>query len=88
MQFRIEQLPGSNKARPPFCRVTICSEGVKDPYDVIPVCIQMSMGSISKVYFRQGNTTLESKRLVVFVNIHHIRISQSRKGAKKTHFLL
>jgi hypothetical protein len=88
MQFRIEQLGGSDQARPPFRRITVSSKGMKDPYNVIPVCIQMSMSGVSKVYFREGNTTLEGKRLVVFVNIYHIRISQSRKGAKKTHFLL
>jgi hypothetical protein len=89
VQFRVEQLSVSYQTGPPFCRITVCGKGMKDPYNIGPVCIQMSMRGICKMNFGERNTTLQGKRVIVFINVCHNELSRkSRKGAKKRYFLL
>jgi hypothetical protein len=62
----IEQTSFANEPGPPFQRITICCECMKDPYHIVLCLIQRSMQGVSKMNALKCAARLKRKRFCMF----------------------
>lgn len=63
--FRVKYFSFTYQSRPPFGRIAIGGQGMKDPDHIALGAVHFSQGSIGEVVAGQGLATFEHERLFV-----------------------